>query len=138
MVQLLTDAEIAEFISEAKPLKADFLLTTQLKPKRGHEEAEVAIMGTGGHEFQIRVRRSLVNPMGYNGNNHEHTNRIEKTKFTGYHIHLATERYQLVGGDEDGYAETTDRYYDVHGALQCLVDDCACTGSLGSEPVLPF
>lgn len=155
MAELITDSQIASFVAEQKPLLNDFLLNTQLKPKHGHEEAEVAIAGSGGQVYQIRVRRSLVNPFAfsvillvkidtgwfrvrrYNGSNHEHTNRIERNRFRSYHVHYATERYQLLGGDEDGYAEPTDRYHDVHTALQCLVDDCACIGSLG-DPMLPF
>ena len=35
----------------------------------------------------------------------EHRNRIERQRFTDFHVHQATARYQARGFDEDGYAE---------------------------------
>ncbi|MDE0397110.1 MAG: hypothetical protein OXL96_04825 [Candidatus Poribacteria bacterium] len=43
--------------------------------------------------------------------------------YHGYHIHFATERYQERGYDEETYAEETDRYNNLEGALQCLIQD---------------
>ena len=54
----------------------------------------------------------------YNGKSHEHTNWLEQEKFYDFHIHTATERYQIAGWNEDGYATPTDRYSDHHGALR--------------------
>ena len=48
----------------------------------------------------------------------------KKTKFYNFHIHKATERYQLLGEDEDKYAEPTNCFFDFHSALQCLLNDC--------------
>ena len=31
--------------------------------------------------------------------------------------------YQLRGQSEDGYAQLTNRYHDLSGALQCLIND---------------
>lgn len=70
-----------------------------------------------GTNVLFRLRR-------YNGHSHEHTNKIEQDKFFDYHIHKATERYQLSGLDEDEYAQTSDRYSDLYGALNCLLTDC--------------
>lgn len=56
--------------------------------------------------------------------NHEHTNRIEGDTFFGFHIHTATERYQNLGLDEDAYAEPTDRYANLSGAMECMIKDC--------------
>lgn len=75
----------------------------------------------------------------YNGRSHEHTNRIEGQRFYGFHIHLATERYQALGMDEEAYAEPTERFCDFESAVQCLVDDCACEFYRDpSMSVLPF
>ena len=42
----------------------------------------------------------------YNGKSHEHTNPIEKEIFYDFHIHTATERYQVLENKkEDTYAE---------------------------------
>ena len=61
----------------------------------------------------------------YNGKTHEHKNKIEGEKFYDFHIHMATERYQRESGQaEDSYAKTTDRFADLHTALQCMQADC--------------
>ena len=62
----------------------------------------------------------------HNGKSHEHRNPIEaRAPFYGFHIHMATERYQDHGmGEEDKYAEPTDRYGDYEGAWRCFVSDC--------------
>ncbi|MBF0438663.1 MAG: hypothetical protein HQL93_06025 [Magnetococcales bacterium] len=60
----------------------------------------------------------------YNGKHGEHTNKLEQEIFYNFHIHTATERYQLLGVDEDTYAKATNRYADYHGALECLLEDC--------------
>ncbi|MCY3723620.1 MAG: class I SAM-dependent DNA methyltransferase [Candidatus Poribacteria bacterium] len=59
----------------------------------------------------------------YNGSNHEHINPIENEVVTGFHIHTATEKYQVNGTREEDYAEPTQRYTDVNGALKCLLAD---------------
>jgi hypothetical protein len=60
----------------------------------------------------------------YNGRGHEHTNKLEHERFYNFHIHTATERYQEEGAREDGYAEQTDRYHDLNGAINCMFADC--------------
>lgn len=60
----------------------------------------------------------------HNGRSHEHTNKIEGDKFYEFHIHIATERYQDLGVREDSYAEPTDRFTDLGGAIDCLLADC--------------
>ena len=51
------------------------------------------------------------------------SNLIEKTTFYNFHIHKATERYQILGSREDAYAEQTDRYIDYLTAYQCFLSD---------------
>lgn len=61
----------------------------------------------------------------FNGKSHEHRNVLEKeTAFYDFHIHKATERYQFAGRKEEFFAETTDRYSNLRGALRCLIADC--------------
>lgn len=59
----------------------------------------------------------------YNGKSHEHTNHLEGESFYDFHIHSATERYQVIGTREDAFAEPTDRYGDFRAALRCLIQD---------------
>lgn len=148
---VLTDAQIAAHISDAKELPANFLSRAHPKPKRGHKESELAVTGQSGAEYRLIFRLSNINPHDfsailavqlpnstrlfrlrrYNGKSHEHTNRIERKTFYGFHIHSATERYQDLGLDEDAYAEPTDRFSDYSAAVQCLVEDCGCTFAPG-------
>lgn len=145
MAVQLTDPEIASLLAEQKPLPADYQSRLQLRAKTGHKERELDMTGAGGSEFQIIVRQSVFNPLDfsvilgysipnssalfrlrrYNGRSHEHTNRIEGITFYDFHIHTATERYQEAGYAEEHYAETTNRYVDLSGAIQCLLQDCA-------------
>ncbi len=119
-----------------------------MKPKRGHHEGEIDVRGANGTEFRLIQRQSRLNlldfsvilayrPAGsmtlfrlrrYNGKSHEHTNSIEKHTFYDFHVHYATERYQLIGASEDSYAEPTDRYADFQGALSCLLEECNFEG----------
>ena len=116
------------------------------KSKTGHKEQELDIKGEKGNLFRIILRQSNLNIMSfsvilvyldpksniifrlrrYNGKSHLHSNVIEKHEaFYDFHIHYATERYQKSGYREDSYAEPTNRYSDLHGAIQCLIEDCA-------------
>ena len=145
MAIILTDADIARLLAERKPLPADYQTRLQLRAKIGHKEREMDVTGVAGSGFQLIVRQSTINPLDfsvvlaysipkssvlfrlrrYNGRSHEHTNRVEGITFYDFHIHTATERYQEAGYAEEHYAEPTDRYADLSGAIQCLIQDCA-------------
>jgi len=140
----LTDTEIAVLIAEAKPLPDDYHKRVLTKPKRGHQERELDLVGANGSRFRLILRKSAFNPLDfsvilawlapqstspfrlrrYNGKSHEHTNTLESQKFYEFHVHRATERYQQSGLREDSFAEPTTRYQDFAGALQCLIQDC--------------
>lgn len=140
----LTDTEIATLIAEAKPLPADYQQRVQTKPKRGHRERELDLVGANGSAFRLILRESAFNPLDfsvilawlhpqstspfrlcrYNGKSHEHTNTLESQKFYEFHVHRATERYQQSGLREDSFAEPTTRYQNFAGALLCLIQDC--------------
>jgi hypothetical protein len=152
MAAQLTDAKIASLLAERKALPTNFRLLLQPKAKRGHREHEMSIKGSAGSRFRLLIRQSLLNPLDfsvilgylpekvtglfrlrrYNGKSHEHTNKIEGSKFYDFHIHTATERYQERGMDEDGFAEPTGRFSDLNGAIDCMVADCGF--DLPNEP----
>jgi len=143
MTVLLTDEEIAALLAERKVLPHDYLARIQAKPKRGHKERELEIEGDAGSGFRLVVRQSLIEPLDFsailifcpretnqtfrlrrhNGRSHEHTNQLEGDTFYDFHIHKATERYQDSGLREDSYAERTDRFTDLGGAIDCLLAD---------------
>ena len=109
---------------------------------RGSNEYLLNVTGEEGSKFRVIVRMSVSDELNfsvvlgvkvpppkkffrlkrYNGN-HEHTNTIEDEKVIGFHIHTATERYQVNSVREEDYAEPTERYTDVTGALKCLFAD---------------
>ncbi len=140
---MLTDDEINGLIVLPKQLPENFYEGIRLKPKRGHDERELLLNITPENIFRLVLRQNQINRLDfsailsyniirtnvwfrlrrYNGI-HEHTNNIEHEKFLGFHIHYATERYQNLGLDEDSYAEKTDSYADLHGALRQLFQDC--------------
>jgi hypothetical protein len=156
MANQLSDVEITALLAEPKPLPEDYQARLQLRPKSGHKERELDITGAAGSDFQLIVRQSIFNPLDfsvilgysipgsnvlfrlrrYNGRSHQHTNRIEGNTFYDFHIHMATERYQTAGIQEDHYAETTNRFADLVGAIQCMFQDCAFEVPSGTQESL--
>jgi hypothetical protein len=144
MAVMLTDQAIERLIQEPKPLPAGYRNSMQMRPKRGHYERELDVRGVNGSDFRLILRQSRINPLDfsvilgyrppgsatlfrlrrYNGKSHEHTNSIENQTFYGFHVHYATERYQMIGASEDSYAQPTDRYADFQGAVACLLKEC--------------
>jgi hypothetical protein len=141
----LSDKEITELINEEKIINSEVSELLKMKIKKAHKENELTINRLDGSCFKIIIRQNTENQLDfsvilgyippnrndvfilrrYNGKSHEHTNRIEKEKpFYDYHIHSGTERYQEEGPREEYFAEATSRYADIHGALNCLINDC--------------
>lgn len=149
----LTDQEIAELIAEEKPIDVQISqFTSKFKDKRGHREYDLDIERPDKSAFKVIIRQGIENPLDfsailgfipadknevfrlrrYNGKSHFHSNKLEKEiEFYDFHIHTASERYQLEGLKEEHYAEVTDRYADLHGAIDCLVSDC---GIISNDP----
>jgi hypothetical protein len=142
---IFTDDQIRALILEPKPLPPDYRRRLRLRQKRGHREQELSVQGAEGHEFHIILRQSSIDPLNfsvilsmtgpgtnrifrlrrYNSKTHQHSNRLEGSdRFYSFHIHQATERYQEAGWDEDSYAEPTERFADLHGAIKCMFQDC--------------
>lgn len=140
-----SDERIDALIKEAKTVPTNFKdgLIAALKKDNGHLRSDATIKGASGNTFKVAIRKNdldvfdfsiiiyLVAPTGkefilrrYNGNSHRHTNRLEKEKIDGFHIHHATQRYQENTLHEEGYAEVTTRYSTYDAALDCLLEDC--------------
>lgn len=65
----------------------------------------------------------------YNGSDHPHDNPLDGTRSDNHcHIHRATERYMAIGRKSEHYAESTERYSDLNGALRAIVEDCRISG----------
>ena len=131
-------------IQDRKALPENYQSRVQLRDKRGHKERELYITGESGAEYGLILRQNDFNMLDfsiilavclpdsnqlfrlrrYNGKSHQHTNLIEGDTFYGFHIHYATARYQETGCREDAFAESTDRFGDIHGAFVCMLGDC--------------
>ena len=141
----LTDKDIDALVAAPKPLPDDYRNRLRRRPRSyssNHEEGQLEITVEGSGAFRV-ILKKRVNPLDfsailgyipperwrllrlrrYNGV-HRHTNKIEQTSFRGFHIHYATQRYQEAGWDIDAYAETTDGYSGIDGALELLLDEC--------------
>ena len=136
-----TDQEIGELVQELKPFPTDWRNQFVTRIRRSNKEKHLDLIGDMGNKFRIIIRQSQFNESSfsvilgvhdpllnqlfrlrrYNGNDHTHTNEIEKVKVQGFHIHFATARYQRRGLREDDYAEAINRYKDVNGAFECLI-----------------
>lgn len=158
MKRIFTDIEINGLLKETKNIDVNdynnlLILTRQRKQ---HLEKEVVIKKNDGNSFIIIIRKNKLNIMDfsvilgylpyksnsvfrlrrYNGKSHRHTNKIEKSSFYDFHIHTATERYQLLGMREDHYAESTSKYSDVNGAVNNLFNDCIINIPTGGQSLL--
>ena len=143
----LQDREIEALIAERKKVTPEMLQKlSQLRPAGDNKlTQDCEVIGEDGSVFRIILRQNRLNPLDFAAifayrlpdtgrlfhlrrydSRAEHRNPIERQRFTAYHVHQATARYQARGFDEEGYAEPSDRFTDLHGALQCLFADCGC------------
>ncbi len=151
MAIILTDEEIGNLLIEVKPLPDDWKkkLGLQAKQDAAFRHRGLTVDGVSGKHFRIIIRQAVNNPedfsiilmfMASDGTEYrlsrfngrhpsEHTNRIEKlggqpnASFRNvFHIHRATERYQLAGRSIDSYAEPTTAYNSIDSALAHFLD----------------
>jgi len=60
----------------------------------------------------------------YNGSNHVHVNKCDGRRFDfECHIHEANERSLKASKKIENYAEPTNRYTNLQGAIQCALTD---------------
>lgn len=143
MEYYFTDNEINELTLERKGYNGTVEDLLKFKESDGHKRSTFEIPRSDGSAFIVKLRQNTntLNDFSailafqqkgvnkdfklrrYNGM-HEHTNKLENIRFFDFHIHYATQRYQDAGRKEESYAEKTDRYSDIKGALKCLIDDC--------------
>jgi len=130
-------------IREKKLLPEDYKTKLyKFRVKRGHRESDIEVEGANGNSFRLITRQNNSNPHDfsiilayplpdknkefllkrYNGK-HIHSNRIEGDQLHEFHIHIATERYQEIGANEESYAEMTNKYRDFNTALRFAFQD---------------
>lgn len=136
----LSDARIGTLIGESKPTVEPAALIPTLT-KGQQRERQQSVTGADGSRFRVIVRQAILDPSDFsvilcyepvestglfrlrrhNGNSHDHPNRLEGEMIRGFHVHLATERYQIAGYAEDAYAEVTHSYTDLAGAIHHML-----------------
>jgi hypothetical protein len=156
-MNILSDEKIAALIAERKTIPDGLCPINRMIDRCQHRRKDFTLDPTAtGNEFMICVRQSKLNAndfsviLGYkipgsysvfrlrryNGSSHQHTNTMEKQTIDGFHVHMATERYQRLGGaKEDHFAETTNRYYNLESAIACLLTECGFKSPLEDSPL---
>lgn len=76
----------------------------------------------------IQKRGKSLSLVRYNGSSHRHGAILYRC-----HIHRATAEAIAEDKKIDSYAEETNRYKTLNGALHCLIEDCKVQG-LTAEP----
>ena len=145
-VAQLSDKDIDALIAVVKYLPVDYrsrLRTRARSYSNKHEEGQLEIEAQDAGRFRIIIRKNRIQPLDfsailgyipperlrlfhlrrYNGI-HKHTNKIEHSSFRSFHIHYATQRYQEAGWDIDAFAELTNKYTTIDGALELLLEEC--------------
>ena len=140
-----TDDEIRSILESPKRVQNP---KARMKTVGKHTQVNYDVESGGGDRFLLYVRQSLLIGDGfscglvlqlpdgqklalvrYNGPDHTHGNPLENENIRlTAHIHKATSRYILSAYKDDRYAEKTNRYSDVSGALGCILRDCNISG----------
>ncbi|HRL20326.1 MAG TPA: hypothetical protein PLP85_01045 [Alcaligenes sp.] len=142
---ILSDAEIADLIALPKIILNP---RARRKEQKGSARINYSIQAENA-QFEIYVRQNLkvrnafscglmyiapnserVTLMRCNGSDHPHGNPLEgvATIEAGCHIHIATQRYMEIGRKPEHFAEKTELYTDVDGALATLLMLCNVSG----------
>lgn len=145
MPSILGDIRINQLIKERKSIPRS---PSKFKRKivGGHYRLGTSIISLSGEKYYLYCNESIDDPaefsvgLGYEKRDvnklfllHRynapdypgHENPIEEEIIDGFHIHIATERYQKFGKkQEEKYATATTRFNDSESALACLLTDC--------------
>lgn len=156
IMNILSEVQISALIAEEKKIPDGLRPLSRQVERNQHRRRDYEVTGASGSEFLVFVRQSTLNPFDfsvilgyrvpgtntvfrlrrYNGRSHRHTNAIERETIRGFHMHSATERYQrFPGSREDGFAETTNRYWNLESAIECLIEDCGFTSPMDDSPL---
>lgn len=149
---ILDDTEIDRLLRVNKRVTNPKARTIE---QRGSKRKTYDVEGEHGERFQVYIRQNLRIPEGfscgilfyhpsgervtlarYNGSDHEHSNPLDggAPLPMACHIHRATERYLEAGRKAEHYAETTDRYSELDGAVRALISDCNIQGLGDNAP----
>ena len=135
----LTDVQIQDFVSCSKRVENP---GSKARTEGKHVRCDFRVLSEDGrHAFVLFTRQSTVISdnfsaglrwksktgeevilMRCNGSDHPHGNSIEREEFGAQaHIHRATERYIVAGKKVESFAQPTETYTTLSGALHELV-----------------
>jgi hypothetical protein len=138
-LETLTDEKIAQLLTLPKRVENP---QAREKTEGRHKRRDYRVVSEdGAHRFSLFTRQSTKIADGFsagllwhaksgedvillrcNGSDHSHPNVIERQRIEyRCHVHVLTERYILANRKGDGFAEISDAYYTLAGALHELV-----------------
>lgn len=138
-IETLTDEKIAQLLACPKRVENP---QAREKQEGKHLRRDYRVVSDDGeHRFALFTRQSTKIAAGFsagllwhaktgeevtllrcNGSDHPHPNALERERIEcQYHVHLATERYIQANRKSEGYAEETQAYRSLPGALHHLV-----------------
>ncbi len=138
-LETLTDEKIARLLALPKRVENP---QSREKTEGKHKRRDYRVVSEdGAHRFTLFTRQSTKIPDGFsagllwhaksgedvillrcNGSDHPHPNVLERQRIEYHcHVHLLTERYILANRKGEGFAEVTEAYHTLAGALNELV-----------------
>lgn len=153
-IETLTDDKIAQLLGCPKRVEN---LQAREKSEGKHLRRDYRVVSEDGeHRFALFTRQSTRIAEGFsagllwhaktgedvmllrcNGSDHPHPNVLERERIEFQcHVHRATERYIQASRKSEGYAEKTQAYHTLAGALHYLVQQAHIQG-LKTEPDEP-
>lgn len=145
LVDYLTDERIGELIGIHKIItEQERRRMSKRKEINGSRRLDIPLLADCDESFHIFIRESIddpfdftaalcvalqdggrVNLMRCNGRHGSHKNIIENEWLEdACHVHIATSRYIQRGLNAEGFAQQTEDYFSVEGALVCLLNRC--------------
>lgn len=153
-IETLTDAKIAQLLTCSKRVENP---QARERQEGKHLRRDYRVVSDDGeHRFALFTRQNTRIAEGFsagllwhaktgeevmllrcNGSDHPHPNALERERIEFQpHVHLATERYIQANRKSEGYAEETQAYCTLAGALHHLVQRAHIQG-LQTEPDEP-
>lgn len=150
-IETLTDDKIAQLLAVPKRVENP---QAREKSEGKHLRRDYRVVSDDGeHRFALFTRQSTRIAEGFsagllwhaktgedvmllrcNGSDHPHPNLLEHERIEYQcHVHLATERYSQANRRIEGYAQETETYHTLAGALHHLVQQAHIQG-LKTEP----
>jgi hypothetical protein len=150
-IETLTDDKIAQLLATPKRVENP---QARYKQEGQHIRRDFRVVSEDGeYRFTLFTRQSTriaesfsagllwhaktgedVMLLRCNGSDHPHPNVIERERIEfQFHVHLATERYIQANRKPEGYAQETQIYHTLDGALHHLVQRAKIQG-LKTEP----